>query len=81
MNYNQIKTFKQIGWAIKQARTKKGLSQREFSKLIGIGNEWLCRIENGNANNTSINTMLKIAEYLETDLKIDIYGKSTVDAL
>ena len=78
LNYNQEKTFKEIGIAIRQARLKKGISQMEFSKLIGIGNEWLCRIENGNANNTSINTMLKIAEYLETDLKIDIYGKSTV---
>tara|TARA_R110000868_G_scaffold277366_7_gene537160 strand:- start:766 stop:1008 length:243 start_codon:yes stop_codon:yes gene_type:complete len=75
-NSNQTKTFNNIGKAIKDARNKKGLTQKEFSKEIGIGNEWLCRLENGNANNTSITTMLKIAEYLEVDLNIDIYGKS-----
>ena len=75
-NHNQHKTFKKIGKTIKDARLKKGLTQKEFSKEIGIGNEWICRLENGNAKNTSISTLLTIAEYLETDLNLDIYGSA-----
>ncbi|EFQ56454.1 DNA-binding helix-turn-helix protein [Streptococcus downei F0415] len=53
-----------------KARAKAGLSQRELAALSHVPQSTIARIEKG--NNTSIETMSKIAVALKQELKISI---------
>ena len=56
--------------AVSKARSKAGLSQRELAKLSHVPQSTIDRIERG--NNTSIETMSKLAVALKQELKISI---------
>ena len=48
-------------------RIKKGLTQKELAKLVGISQNYISEIENGNRSG-SINVCIKIAKVLEVSL-------------
>lgn len=54
-----------LGTNVLFARERKGLTQREAAKRIGISNTWLCRIE-GDYTNPSVATLLRLAKGLNT---------------
>ena len=56
--------------AVSKARSKAGLSQRELAKLSHVPQSTIARIERG--NNTSIETMSKLAVGLKQEFKISI---------
>lgn len=60
-----------IGEAVLSARARKGLSQSELSRLSGIDQSDISKIERGVAN-PSVNTLSKIASALDSKLKISI---------
>lgn len=59
--------LKKIGLRIKQLRTEKGLSQREFGYEIEVEKSNVSRIESG-VFNTKIITLFKVANALEISL-------------
>ena len=63
--------YTMVGNAVAAARAKKGLSQNELSKLTGIDQSDISKIERGVAN-PSIGTLNRIAEALGAQLEISI---------
>ena len=60
-----------LGFNFKQERIKKGLSQQEVSKLSGIDQGDLSKIENGSANPT-IQTIIKLSKSLDKKVSISL---------
>ena len=58
-----------VGYAVAMARANKGISQTELSKVTGIDQSDLSKIERGVAN-PSVNTLKRIADALDTQLVI-----------
>ena len=54
---------------IKEAREKKGISQRELARQIGVGNNTIARLENGERKSTNSLTLKKMANVLNLDLR------------
>ena len=54
---------------IKEAREKKGISQRELARQIGVGNNTIARLENGERKTTNALTLKKMANVLNLDLR------------
>lgn len=54
---------------LKLARIKKGLTQRELGKLVGLSNVTISRIENSNSDNVTKSIMIKIAKELDTTVQ------------
>lgn len=59
------------GSAVAETRAKRGLSQKELSELSGIDQSDLSKIERGVAN-PSVATLSRIAEAMESELKVSI---------
>lgn len=74
MNYN----IKESGMMLKDLRKKKGYTQESFVKEIGISHRTYSGIESG-AHSTSIETLVEIAQMLETSLDYIILGKENTD--
>jgi len=70
MNYN----IKESGMRLKHLRKKRGYTQESFAKEIGISHRTYSGIESG-AHSTSIETLVEIAQVLETSLDYIILGK------
>lgn len=68
--YQTQKAILESALAVSKARAKAGLSQRELAALSHVPQSTIARIEKG--NNTSIETMSKIAAALKQELKISI---------
>jgi HTH-type transcriptional regulator/antitoxin HipB len=60
-----------IGKAIKQTRQERNLTQEELGKLIGVQKAQISRLEN-NANNVTIDTLLKVFTALKAKLKLQV---------
>ncbi|HEL1737436.1 multiprotein-bridging factor 1 family protein [Streptococcus suis] len=68
--YLAEKTILESALAVYNARQKAGLTQRELADLSHVPQSTIARIERG--NNTSIETMSKIAFALNQELTISI---------
>ena len=60
-------TKKKVGQAIKKQRLQKKKTQIEVAKSIGISRSYLSDIENGRYM-PSVDTLIKLASYLDIDL-------------
>lgn len=60
----------ELAATIAEIRGEKGLSQRELSKLTGIQQADICKIENANSN-PSFTTLVRLAEGMGKKLKIE----------
>ena len=67
------KFLKLVGENIREAREKKGYSQRELSDITDTGKNQLGRIERGEVN-ARISTLYEIASILEMDVR-DFFKK------
>lgn len=74
---NTDSLFTKIGLDIKDARTKKGLTQKQLGDKVGVGHEWICRIEKGNASSISLSLLKKIGDKIGLDLKFSFHGTPT----
>ena len=54
---------------LKLARIKKGLTQRQLGKLVGLSNVTISHIENSNSDNVTKSIMKKIAAALDTTVQ------------
>ena len=57
-----------IGENIKRYRLKANITQKELAQKIGVTHFWICKLENGKQNNTTINLLIAISEELNIDL-------------
>ncbi|MED0672126.1 helix-turn-helix transcriptional regulator [Aneurinibacillus aneurinilyticus] len=55
-----------IGERVKRLREKKGWTQRDFAKKLGISNSVLSRVENGEKKNVEDYLIKRLAETLDT---------------
>ena len=55
---------------VSEMRGQKGLTQRDLSKLTGIQQAEICKLENANSNPT-FNTLVRLAEGMGKRLKIE----------
>ena len=67
----------QIGLEIVNARTSKGITQKELAKITGINQSDISKLERG-YKNPSINLLSKIADGL--NMKIDLHFNPIVNA-
>ncbi len=67
--WDNLETEFQIIQAMLNARNEKHITQQELSKLTGITQGDISKIENGNAN-PSIKTLKRIAYALDCELKL-----------
>lgn len=54
---------------LKLARIKKGLTQRQLGKLVGLSNVTISHMEKSNCDNVTKSIMIKIAEALDTTVQ------------
>lgn len=52
----------------KIARIKKGLTQEELSKTVGLSKQYISRMEMGKAKNPSLKICRMISQILDVDL-------------
>lgn len=73
MYYN----LEESGKRIKKLRNTKGFKQEEIAELVGIAQSTYARIESGKKG-ASIDTLVALAEVLETTLDFIVIGKEEV---
>lgn len=56
--------WEKIGEKIKEARIKKGLSQTDIAKAIGVSNAFICQLESGKKRMSAEN-LLKLSKVLK----------------
>lgn len=66
MKYNS----KLLGNKLREYRLQYNLSQSELSKKIGVAQSYIADIENGNAKKSTIDTILKFADFFEISLDV-----------
>jgi transcriptional regulator with XRE-family HTH domain len=57
-----------IGENIKRYRLKAKITQKELAEKIGVTHFWVCKLEKGKQNNTTINLLIAISRELKIDL-------------
>lgn len=65
---------KNISQLIKEARIKKGLTQKELGALIGVSESAVARYESGNLN-MSTEVLFRIADAMDLSLNISLNNK------
>lgn len=58
---------------IVELREKLGLTQTELAKRIGVSQPFIARIENDEASNLSLETLIKIVDALHGEIEIRIH--------
>lgn len=66
-----VKRLKVISQLI-DLREKLGITQTELAKRIGVSQPFVARIENDDASNLSLETLVKIVNALDAELDIQI---------
>jgi transcriptional regulator with XRE-family HTH domain len=57
-----------IGANIRNYRLKAKITQKELADKIGVTHFWICKLEKGKQNNTTLNLLIKISHELKIDL-------------
>jgi transcriptional regulator with XRE-family HTH domain len=57
-----------IGENIKRHRLIAKITQKELADKIGVTHFWVCKLERGKQNNTTINLLIAISHELKVDL-------------
>ena len=69
-NKYYLSSKEELATMISEMRGKQGLSQRDLSKLTGIQQADICKLENANGN-PSFSTLLRLADGMGKKLKIE----------
>jgi transcriptional regulator with XRE-family HTH domain len=57
-----------IGENIKRHRLNAKITQKELANKIGVTHFWICKLEKGKQNNTTLNLLIAISEELKISL-------------
>jgi HTH-type transcriptional regulator/antitoxin HipB len=73
-----VRSAKQLGALIHNARANRNLSQQALADLIGTGQKTISRIENGNEG-TKVETIFSLLAALDLDMQLATRRKSSKD--
>lgn len=73
-----IRSAKQLGSLIHNARTKRNLSQQALADLVGTGQKTISRIENGH-DGTKLETLFSVMSALDLDMQFISRRKGWTD--
>lgn len=59
-----------IGLIIREARKSAGLTQRELAERLGLKQQFISRLESGEEENPTVETLSKIASVTEKKLSV-----------
>jgi len=80
----KAKTMCEFGKFLKEQRELKGLSAREFAKVVGVSASYICQIEGGKATSfPSEKVLVKISDIfrMDKDILLAMTGKVSSDVL
>jgi transcriptional regulator with XRE-family HTH domain len=63
-----INELTNIGENIKRHRLNAKITQKELANKIGVTHFWICKLEKGKQNNTTLNLLIAISEELKISL-------------
>ncbi|UQR61611.1 helix-turn-helix domain-containing protein [Bradyrhizobium sp. C-145] len=66
-----LKTISDLGLAVREARRRRKLTQKQLAQTLGTTQEWISQFETGRLENPSLGTVLKAFATLGIDLNID----------
>lgn len=75
----RIRTVKDIGVLIKEARAQRGLTQAGLAKMINVTQAWVSWIENGKPTAEIGNVLLALTA-LGVEMNFDLPGPAAADA-
>ena len=73
-----VRTPKNLGHAIRQARKAKKLTQKELASMSGIWQETISKIENGGGG-TKLETIFDLIAALDLEITVSERSKMTAD--
>lgn len=73
-----VRSPKQLGTLIHNARVSRNLTQQALADLVGTGQKTVSRIEGGHPG-TKLDTLFGIIAALDLDLKLEPRSKSAAD--
>jgi HTH-type transcriptional regulator / antitoxin HipB len=74
-----LKTIKDFGLALREARRSKRLTQSQLAEKLGTNQEWISHLETGRIDNPSLGTILRAFATLGIDLNADTHPRSSPD--
>ena len=75
-----VRTSKNLGHAIRQARKARNLTQKELAAMSGVWQETVSRIENGSGG-TRLETVFDLIAALGLEITVTERSKGTSDGL
>ncbi|WP_456709165.1 helix-turn-helix transcriptional regulator [Bradyrhizobium sp. USDA 4452] len=66
-----LKTISDAGLAVREARHRRKLTQKQLAQMLGTTQEWISQFETGRLENPSLGTVLNAFATLGIDLNID----------
>lgn len=66
---------------IKEVREEKGITQKELAEMTGLSRNYIAELENNKKKNASFETILKIAEALNVDIRKIYVAVSDIEML
>jgi HTH-type transcriptional regulator/antitoxin HipB len=75
-----VRTPKNIGHAIRQARKEKNLTQKELASMSGVWQETISKIETGSSG-TKLETIFDLMAALDLEITVSERSKGTSDGL
>ncbi|MDE0114002.1 MAG: helix-turn-helix transcriptional regulator [Albidovulum sp.] len=73
-----VRSSKNIGHAIRQARKEKNLTQKELASLSGVWQETISKVENGSSG-TKLGTVFDLMAALDLEITVTERSKGTPD--
>ena len=85
IKYNCVRCYmSELGNLIKKAREKKGLSQRELSRITGIDNNTIAKIEKGERKKPNVLSLKNLSSVLNLSLEMLMelceYSREEIDS-
>jgi transcriptional regulator with XRE-family HTH domain len=67
---NNIESFQDVATYLKEWRKDNNISQEDFSRFAKVQRTWYSKIERGQADNITLNSLLKLLEEMGCKLVI-----------
>ena len=75
-----VRTSKNLGHAIREARKAKNLTQKELASMSGVWQETISKIENGSGG-TKLETLFDLIAALDLEITVTERSKGASDGL
>lgn len=75
-----VRTSKNLGHAIRQARKAKNLTQKELASMSGVWQETISKIENGSGG-AKLETVFDLIAALDLEITVSGRSQGTSDGL